>query len=45
MKFLKNINWANVATIAVVALVVVLIIAPRARPLAAKVPFLGKFVA
>ncbi len=44
MKFLKNINWGNVAMIAVVAVIVGVFIVPRARPLIAKVPFLGKFV-
>ena len=45
MKFLKNINWGNVALIAAVAVVAGLFIVPRARPLAAKLPVVGKFVA
>lgn len=44
MKFLKNINWGNVALIAGVSLVVVLIAAPRVRPLAQKIPGVGKLI-
>lgn len=44
MKFLKNINWGNVATIAVVSLAVGLFIVNRVRPAATKIPVVGKLV-
>jgi hypothetical protein len=45
MKFLKNINWGNIATIAVVSLIVSLFIANRVKGGATKIPLVGKFVA
>ena len=45
MKFLKNINWANVALIAVVAVIAGLVIVPRVRETAKKLPLVGPFVA
>ena len=45
MKFLKDINWKNIAVIAVVAVVVVGVIYPLVKPTLKKIPVLGTYFA
>lgn len=42
---MKNINWSNIITIAVVATLAVIFIVPRVKPLLAKLPVVGKYLA
>jgi hypothetical protein len=41
---MKNINWKNIALIALVAVLVAVFIVPLVKPFLAKIPFLGKYV-
>jgi hypothetical protein len=41
MKFLKNINWSNILTIAIVTVLMIGIVYPLIKPLLQKIPFIG----
>lgn len=41
MKFIKNLNWANIATIAVVSILAVGLGYPLVKPLLQKIPVIG----
>ena len=41
MKFLKNLNWSNILTIAIVALLMIGLVYPLIKPLLQKIPVIG----
>ncbi len=41
MKFLKNLNWSNIATIAIVSIIAVGLVYPLIKPLLQKIPVIG----
>jgi hypothetical protein len=41
---MKNINWKNIAVIALVSVVAVTIVWPRVRPIVARIPVIGSLV-
>jgi hypothetical protein len=41
MKFLKNLNWSNILTIAIVTVLMIGIVYPIIKPLLQKIPVIG----